>query len=374
MRVTLLNKYFWPPHIGGIEHSLHILASGLTGLGHEVRALVANEAPSRVTERIDGVEVVRLARLLALSSTPVAPGMPLAIRRERGRADVIHLHFPYPWGELAWLFANPGVPAVLTYHADIVRQKRLLSLYRPFLKRVLKRVDRIIVGAPTMVEGSEFLRPHADKCRVVPFAIEVDRYEPTDATLARASDLRAAFQRPVVLFVGRLVYYKGVDVLVRAMTGFDADVVMIGTGPLRTGLAALADELGVSDRLHFVDKVDDAELAAWYRAADLFCLPSVARTEAYGLVQLEAHVSGIPVVSTDLPTGVPWVNQHGETGLVVAPGDPVALADALQTLLDDDETRKRMGARARERVLAEFTIPVMLDRIVAVYAEARGDR
>jgi len=220
-----------------------------------------------------------------------------------------------------------------------------------------------------MITNSEVLAPYADKCRVIPFGIETERFEPTVATLGRAAELRAAHARPIVLFVGRLIYYKGVEVLVRAMRDVDADLVMIGRGPLEPELRALASSLGIEDRMFFVPPVDDAELAAWYRAAAVFCLPSVARSEAYGLVQLEAHVSGTPVVSTDLPTGVPWVNRDGETGRVVAPGDDAALAAALTGLLADAPLRERMGAFARERALSEFTVARMVERTLAVYDE-----
>jgi rhamnosyl/mannosyltransferase len=150
----------------------------------------------------------------------------------------------------------------------------------------------------------------------------------------------------------------------------DADVVMIGSGPLRADLEGLSASLGISDRLTILPPMDDAELAAWYRAADVFALPSVARSEAYGLVQLEAHASGTPVVSTDLPTGVPWVNIDGETGLVVPPGDVSAFAVALRTLLADDALRKRMGEYARKRAMSSFGISTMVDRTLAVYDEA----
>jgi rhamnosyl/mannosyltransferase len=220
-----------------------------------------------------------------------------------------------------------------------------------------------------MIEGSEVLAPFAEKCRVVPFAVETERFEPTPGTLARAQELRAAHARPVVLFVGRLIYYKGAGVLMRAMADVDADLVMIGNGPLEGELRSLAASLGIADRVTFLAPLDDAELAAWYRAAAVLCLPSVARSEAYGLVQLEAHASGTPVVSTNLPTGVPWVNRDGETGLVVPPGDAPALAQALRTLLADDVLRARMGAHARERALTTFGVSTMVDGTLAVYDE-----
>jgi len=372
VRVTFLNKYYWPPHLGGIEHHLAMLASGLAMRpGINVEAIVANEGRATVREEIDDVSVTRIGRAFAYASTPVAPGMGSAIRAaaREGGSDLFHLMFPYPWGETAWLAAGSPGPSVLTYHSDIVRQRLLGAAYRPLMRRVLERVDRIIVGSPPMLANSEALAPFAEKCRVVPFGIETERFAPTPETLARAAELRAAHTRPVVLFVGRLIYYKGADVLVRAMAGVDADLVMIGRGPLEAELLALARAGGVADRVTIVPPVDDVELAAWYRAADVFALPSVARSEAYGLVQLEAHASGTPVVCTDLPTGVPWVNVHGETGLVVPVGDAAALGAALTRILGDDALRARMGEYARERAVADFSVARMVERTLAVYDE-----
>jgi len=374
MRVTMVNKYY-PPHLGGIEYHMRDLATALVAGGEQVRAIVANGGRGDVSETVDGVEVTRLSRLFEYASTPVAPGMAGALRAEAARADrpdVMHLHFPYPWGEYSWLRARPGIPTVLTYHSDIVRQQSMLRLYRPMLERLLDRVDLIIASSPDMVEHSEFLRPRAGKCRVVPFGIDVDRFATTPAVTARADEIRSAHARPIVLFVGRLVYYKGAEVLVRAMADVDADLVMLGAGPLEARLVALAIELGISDHFTIVAPQPLDELVAYYHAADVFCLPSVARSEAFGLVQLEAHASGTPVVSTRLTTGVPFVNQDGVTGLTVPPGDVRALATALGTLVGDAGLRERLGHQALERARAQFTIGRMVDDTLGVYADARG--
>jgi glycosyltransferase involved in cell wall biosynthesis len=351
-----------------------MLAEGIAARpGHSVEAIVSNEAPVTIREVIGGVEVLRLARSFAAASTPVAFGMTSAIRAAAAgpeRADLFHLQFPYPWGDWAWQSAGAPGPMVLTYHSDIVRQRVMGAAYRPIQARLLEHADRIIVASPPMIENSPFLRPHAEKCRVVPFGIHPERYAPTPEHVARAAALRARHDRPLVLFVGRLIYYKGVDVLMRAMADVDADCVLVGSGPLESELRVLATALGISERISFIPPVSDEELAAYFRAADVFCLPSVARSEAFGIVQLEAHASGTPVVCTDLPTGVPWVNVDGETGLVVPVGDAGALASALRRLIADDELRAKMGARARERVLTEFTVDRMVESTLAVYAEA----
>lgn len=374
LRVLMVNKYYWPPHLGGVEAVVRHLSEGLVALADaEVEALVANEGLDRVEETIAGVHVVRLPREIAVSSAPVAAAMPGALRHAAGGSrppDVINLHAPYPWGELSFLAASPAAASVVLYHSDIVRQRRLLAAYRPFLERFLDRVDLIIASSPDMIRHSPFLAPRAAKCRVVHFGLPLHQLT-TPAVLARAAQLRAAHGgRRIVLFVGRLVYYKGADVLVRAMAGVDADLVIVGSGPLDADLRRLAADLGVAARTTFVAAPGDDELAAWYHAADVFCLPSVARSEAFGLVQIEAHACGTPVVSTQLTTGVPYANRDGVTGLVVPPGDAPALAGALRRLLTDQVLRARLGRQARVRALREFTIPRMVEQTLGVYAEA----
>ncbi|MBE0417868.1 MAG: glycosyltransferase [Coriobacteriia bacterium] len=380
MRVTMINKYY-PPHLGGIEFHLRDLSEALAA--HDdmsVRAIVANEDEERLEETVGGVEVVRLPRWRECSSTPIVRGMTAELRAEAagelapdgGRPDLFHLHFPYPWGEFSWLQARTGVPTVVTYHSDIVRQKVALEFYKPYLRRMLQKVDLVIASSPNMVEHSPFLAEVSHKCRVVPFGIDVEKFAATPEIERRAAELREDHDRSIVLFVGRLIYYKGAEVLVRAMAKVDADLVVIGTGPLESELRGLAAELKVADRVTFLGGQPLDELVAWYHAADVFCLPSIARSEAFGLVQLEAHAAGTPVVSTGLTTGVPFANQHEETGLVVPPDDPRSLAEALRTLVEDESLREQYGARALERVRAAFTIERMVDDTLCVYREALG--
>lgn len=374
LRVTMVNKYY-PPHLGGIEFHMRDLAEGLVAEGlADVRALVCNGSDDYAEQTVSGVDVVRLPRSFEASSMPVSWGFANAIKRDAASTpspDVLHLHFPYPWGEWAWLRARPDVPTVVTYHSDIVRQRLALAAYRPLLETFLDRVDLIIASSPNMIEHSEFLAPRAHKCRHVDFGLGVERIAHNPTAEKRAAELRAELSgRPVVLFVGRLVYYKGVDVLVRAMEHVDADLVIIGRGPLESELREIAVARGMGQRIVFKPPVDDAELAAWYHASDVFALPSVARSEAFGLVQIEAHAAGTPVVSTDLTTGVPYANLDGVTGLTVPVGDIDALGEALRRILGDEELRARLGAQAQERALRDFTVPRMCAHTTEVYREA----
>jgi glycosyltransferase involved in cell wall biosynthesis len=387
MRVTMVNKYY-PPHIGGVEFHVRDLAEGLVEYRHaRVHALVCANKTEGVTETVNGVEVERLPRAFEYASTPVSWQFASALREEarRPRTDrpqLLHFHFPYPWGELAWLRAKPPLPLVVTYHSDIVRQQAQLAAYRPFLERFLDAADLIMASSPNLIEHSEFLKPRAEKCRVVHFGIHTERYAETPETAARAAQLLEPLDAgPVVLFVGRLVYYKGADVLVQAFArvaetaaarGLPApQLVMIGKGPLEAELRQTAATAGVANRVTFVTEgVHDDELAAWYHAADVLVLPSVARSEAFGLVQIEAHSAGLPVVSTNLTTGVPYANLDGVTGLTVSVNDSHALAEAISRLLADDELRERLGRQARERARSQFTIPAMCGAVMEAYGEA----
>jgi len=375
MRLTLVNKYY-PPHIGGIEFHVRDLAEALVAAGNQVRVIVCNNQHCYAEEVIGGVEVVRLPRRTEIASTPIAHNFGRVLAYEARTADLLHFHFPYPWGEAQWVLqsASKTTPYVVTYHSDIVRQKLALQCYQPLLNRFLDRARLIIASSPQMIEGSPYLAPRAEKCRQVNFGLPVERIAHDPAAIARAKELRAGNgSAPIVLFVGRLVYYKGIEVLAHALPLVpDAQFVVIGKGPERAVLEGIVEAAGASDRLHIIEYADDAELAAWYHAADVLTLPSTSPSEAFGLVQIEAHAAGTPVVSSDLPTGVTYANLDGVTGLTAPTGDAEALAAAINRLLGDDGLRAKLGAQAQARALADFSVAAMVAATTQVYEEALG--
>jgi rhamnosyl/mannosyltransferase len=231
----------------------------------------------------------------------------------------------------------------------------------------LRRADRVIVSSPALADQAAELQPIRAKCEVIPFGIDAARWTRTGAVARDADALRQRHGTPLVLFVGRMVPYKGVDVLLRALVGLPATTLLVGSGPLLDGMKRLAKELGLGEHAVFLDELDDTRMAAMYHACDVFTLPSVGTNEAFGIVQLEAMACGKPVVSTQLPTGVPWVNRHGETGLVVPPGDAGGLHEALGRLVGDADLRARLGEQGRRRVLTEFTVERMVQQTVSLY-------
>jgi glycosyltransferase involved in cell wall biosynthesis len=278
---------FYPPYPGGMESHLQTLCEELSK-SIEVEVLVASDRWRSRRSTQGKVEVVRLATALMLHGTPIVPLMARAIRR--ARPDVLHLHFPNPMAAVACLMSRLDVPLVVTWHSDVVRQRRAAAAFAPLLSLLLRRCAAIIVGSTAYVETSAVLSARRKLCRVIPFGIRAAAFEHPD--LARVAELRRRYGERVVLGVGRLIYYKGFEHLVRAMADVQATALIAGDGPLAGALSAEAARLGISDRVVLLGRVNDADLKACYHACDVFALPSVERSEAFGIVQLRRWPAG----------------------------------------------------------------------------------
>jgi rhamnosyl/mannosyltransferase len=372
--VNILHLYKdYPPILGGIENHVRLLAEGQAARGHTVTVLVTNPAGSRTTSTTeDGVRVIRAGRLATVASTPLSTALPWQLLRQR--PDVVHLHFPYPVGEVSEWLLRSGRRRVLTYHSDVVRQAGILRFYRPLLKQVLRSVDTIIVGSPPM-RNSAYLAEHLGKVHFVPYGIPLDRFrsEPAEGDRVRIKAAIAAHWAPgtnegnLLLFVGRLRYYKGLDTLIQALPSIDAGLIVVGIGPMQAEWQALAHSLNVAERIAWMGEVPDADLPTVYHQASLFVLPASHPSEAFGLVQVEAMAAGLPVVCTELGTGTSYVNQNGVTGCVVPARDPKALANAINQLLSQPDLRGRMGEAARRRAADEFDLDIMVERVLELY-------
>jgi rhamnosyl/mannosyltransferase len=359
-----VGKYYPPEVDGGLERVIVELNAALAARGVAAEVVVAAARGDSRVETVGGVTVHRRAPLATVLSQPVLPGLAGTIRSVA--ADVIHLHHPNPLGDLAVL--RDARPLVVTHHSEIVRQRWLAPVYLPLVRRTLQRAAAVAVGSAQLLAISRELRGLDAKVRVIPFGIDARRFAATPAALERAAALRRQWgDRPVVLAVGRLVPYKGFDVLLQAATGLDATVVIVGDGPEGGRLRALAPPNGV-----LAGRVPAEDLVAAYHACDVFCLPSRTIAEAFGMVLLEAMACGKPLVTTALPTGVSAVNRDGRTGLVVPVEDAGALRDALRSLLADGSTRAAMGHEARALQAAEYGAELMAERYLSLYREAAG--
>jgi rhamnosyl/mannosyltransferase len=359
LRVLQVGK-FYPPDEGGMETHLEGLCRHLQ---HRVslEVLVAGHSRHTTHDVVDGVPVTRVGTWATIQNAPLCPGMSGLMRRSR--ADIVHLHHPNPSAFLAYLVSGHRGRLVVTYQSDIVKQRRLNTIYEPIVRAVLRRADAITVGSQEYIDTSPMLTRFRDRCVVIPLAIDARRF--AGANPAEVAAIRQTYGDRMILAVGRLVYYKGLEFLVRAMPDIQGHLVIVGQGPLREALLATAASLGVQDRVTLVGHVPNT--TPYYHAARVFALPSHLRSEAFGLVQLEAMASGIPVVNCRIPSGVPGVSLDGETGLTVPPADPRALAGAITRLLDDPALARRMGEAGKRRVAEVFSLDGMTERTLALY-------
>lgn len=285
--------------------------------------------------------------------------------------DLVHLHYPDPMSHIASWAITAHVPRVISWHADIVRQKLMRTVYHPFLRSSLRDCKAIVVATPAHISSSpELSKPiYADKQHIIPYGFDLAHYE---SRLPLANTLRQQYPGCLIFALGRHVHYKGFDVLIQAMAQlpFDAQLLIGGEGPLSDEWKALAAQSSAANRIHFVGKISDADLPAYFQACDVFCLPAVNQAEAFGIVQVEAFACGKPVVSTKLNNGVDFVNQDGITGYTVTPSSVDELAQALAQLLANPELRQKLGQQALARAHQEFSLEALRSKTLAVYQQA----
>jgi glycosyltransferase involved in cell wall biosynthesis len=365
-RVLHVYQDFFPKR-GGIEDHILTLAQAPSDR-HEHIVLVAADGPVTRRETVNGVTVIRAATY-GRYYTPFCPSMPRWIKRLR--PDIVHLHHPCPMAYVACLSARLSAPVVLGHHNDIVNPRALLKLYLPLQQAMMRRAGAVLVGTQDYLDTSPHLVPFRTKCRIVPYGIPLRQFTPNAGTESLAARIRRAHPGPIVLFVGRLCYYKGLDVAIDAMQNVNGTLLIVGHGPLVDDVSQSIETLGLEYKVVLVGPVDDATLVAYYRACDLTILPSIYRSEAFGLVMLQAHACARPVICSDLP-GLSTVNVDHRTGLLVPPGDVSGLASAINRLLHAPALRRRMGRAGRRQVEQLYGADRMARRIEEVYDSLAG--
>ena len=371
MRVLHLGKY-WRKD-GGIETHVKTLCKSLASAGVDVVNLVSSIDQQGNRFEIDGYTVVESPTLGVYFSTSIAPRMVLDARRLHAEQpfDIVHLHFPDPMSHLVSMALPSHIPRVITWHSDIVKQRHLLKLYRPFQLREIMRAKAIVAATSSHFASSTQIPagyPAAQK-HVIPYGMDFGWLELTPDIQSQAARIKAqSGGRFMVFALGRHVEYKGFDVLIRAMQHTSAYLVLGGEGPLTSQLKTLVQQLGIADRVCFAGRLTESEVAAHYHACDMFCLPSVTPNEAFGIVQIEAMACGKPVICTQLNNGVNDINPHMYTGLTIPASNAKALAQAIDQLQHDQPLRQGLGRNAQQRAHDKFSTQHMVNQHLALYA------
>ena len=367
MKLVQLTKLYWPDNGGGIARVVESIAGGFSEW--EQRIITCQKAPGikKSEDEFGGVPVTRCRQYADVSSTPLSTEYLEEIRRETKDADVVICHHPYPMNDLAILFgATRGKKLIYWWHCDIEQYGWLAKVYAPLVRHSLKKADAIIASSEGNIVNSKLVAPFQDKCHVIPFAVSDEYFEEgakyceqkwgknLDSETDNSRELLENKSNEVhILFLGRMVWYKGCEYLLRAFAELknkNCSLTMVGGGPLEDEMRALSAKLGIAERVEFTGMVSEEEKMERIKACDFLVLPSISKAEAFALVQIEAMAFGKPVINTFLPSGVPYVSPNGKTGITVKPENVEQLRDAMDRLVEDDALREAYGKAARKMV------------------------
>lgn len=389
LKVCHLAKYY-PPAPGGFETHIQTLARAQAKLGAEVRVICINsmnhlgnlsQITSTISENDESVKVIRLGRLLTFARFDICPSFIKYLWAVlKDGYDIVHLHTPNPTMLIAWLVTKlialvaklPQPVLVITHHSDIVKQRFLKYLLRPLEYLVYQQAASILVTSSQYIEGSKFLAAFHSRLKVLPLGLDCSGYLNPPATAELyACYLKAKYGEPLWLCVGRLVYYKALHLAIEALKSAPGTLLIIGTGSLEGELKEKAKRLGLENRIVWLGNVDEDQLIGAYHAATALWFPSNARSEGFGLVQVEAMASGCPPINAKIfGSGVPWVSRHEQEGLTIPLDSAVALAEAAKRIIREPGLRDRLVVASRERAIKEFDYIKMTKRSFEIYVQA----
>lgn len=372
LRILQINKLYYP-FTGGIEAVVQQIAEGLQEVS-EMQVLVCNTKRQTVREKVNGVKVTRTGCIGMLGNLPLSVRFLTEFRRQAQKSDILLFHMPFPIGDAAYLLSGIRKKNIIIWwHSDIVRQKKLLFFYKPLMNWFLKKAVRIVVATQGHIEGSDYLKDYREKCAVILFGVREEVLkDSTDYLFWQKTENGQQTEQEEIrfLFVGRLIYYKGCEVLLRAFHGITgAKLVIVGDGPLKSQMEQKIELWQMQEKVELKGWLKDLELFQEYRNCDVFILPSVVKSEAFGLVQIEAMAYGKPVINTKIPSGVPYVSLDKETGLTVTPESIEELHKAMRWMIEHKRERAAMGRAARKRVETCFTRENMLQKLMGLCKE-----
>lgn len=364
IKVLHCYKTYYPDTFGGIEQVIYQLAEGGVKENIYASVLVHSPNPQPVQFEKDHHTVYRVKTTCELASTPFSLSAVSKFRELAQQADIVHYHFPYPFMDFMHFAAGIKKPSVVSYHSDIVKQKTLAMLYGPLMNRFLSRVDAIVAASPNYVETSPVLKNYRDKVKVIPYGLDTKFY--MNPPVENITKWQQRYPQGFFLFIGTFRYYKGLHILIEAAKSSDYPIVIVGAGPIEQELKQQATNLGV-ENIHFVGALGDKDKAALLSLCTAIVFPSHLRSEAFGISLLEGALYGKPLISSEIGTGTTYINIDKLTGLVVPPGDPAALRQAMDRLWDDPEYAQQLGQGAHARFEALFTADKMIESYTELY-------
>jgi rhamnosyl/mannosyltransferase len=364
LRVLHVYRTYFPDTQGGLEEVIRQICRNTFEFGVESRVFTLSAPPVPAVIQREEAEVYRFHRSFEIASCGVSARALDGFKRLVEWADLVHYHYPWPFADLLHLFGRVSKPSVLTYHSDIVRQKKLLWFYRPLMRAFMNRIDVIVPTSQNYFASSSELGQYSEKVNVIPIGLDEDVYP--EVSNEELSAVRERVGEGFFLFVGVLRYYKGLHILLDALQGTSLKCVITGSGPVEMELKARASRLGLKN-VQFLGYVSDTEKVAMFSLCRAVVFPSHLRSEAFGVTLLEGAMFRKPLISTEIGTGTTYINNDGETGIVVPPANAKDLREAMLRLDRDDALAERLGKAARTRYENLFTGRLMGERYADLY-------
>jgi glycosyltransferase involved in cell wall biosynthesis len=370
MRVLHVYRTYFPETQGGLEEVIRQICSNTLEHGIESRVFTLSNNKTNDVIQFEGVDVYRFPITTEIASCGFSIAALKGFKESVAWADIIHYHFPWPFGDLLHLFAKVNKPTIVTYHSDVVRQKWLLKLYRPVMNLFLDKVDAIVATSGNYFATSDVLGHYSEKTQVIPIGINDHQLNGDDQQ--KIKHWKNEVGEGFFLFIGVLRYYKGLHILMDALQNTECRVVIVGSGPVEQELREHAKRLNLTNVI-FLGYVSDEDKIALIKLSIGIVFPSYLRSEAYGVTLLEGALHGKPLISTEIGSGTSYVNSHGVTGLVIPPSDPRSLRQAMETITNDKDLAKEMGINARKRYELLFTGSLMGEKYAQLYQQIDRD-
>ncbi|HHD73167.1 MAG TPA: glycosyltransferase [Epsilonproteobacteria bacterium] len=367
MKILQFGKFYYPT-FGGMERTMYEITEGFSARGITCDVLCSNTEPHNEISQFEGYTVYRAASYGRINSASISPQLVSKLWKIQKDYNVIHVHHPDPMAFLALFIVRPSAKIVVHWQSDIVRQEMMLKFFLPLQNWVLNRADKIIAATDAYAKHSPYLASFLDKTEIIPIGISDETFLIDEHEVAKIKERYQ--QKKIILAFGRLVSYKGFDYLVEAARHLSDDYVVLigGSGIEEKSLTESISRYGLEERVHLLGHVKEEEKYNYFQAASIFCLPSVTKAEAYGVVLIEAMAFGKPIVSSKIDeSGMVWVNQDHITGLQVPPRSPEALAKALEQIGENPELYQKFSDNGRRRYHDIFTRKTMIDALNRLY-------
>ncbi|MAV79613.1 MAG: glycosyl transferase family 1 [Flavobacteriaceae bacterium] len=366
MKILHVYKRSFPESMGGVEKFIDTLCKSISAFGVKNEVLSLSRSPSNHPIKLEGYNVHHAKEDIYKGSTGFSLQAFFKFKELSRDVDIIHHHYPHPFGDLLQIFSFTNKPYIVTYHSDILRQKNLEVIYNPLKHFFLKRSHKIIATSPNYYATSEILQRYSSKVEIVPIGLSAKDYE--NPTKEKIDYWKKKLGMKFFLFVGAQRYYKGLKVALKAIEDTNIKLIFAGTRAADKELSKYAKSKSITN-IKFLGKVSKEDKCALLSACYAFIFPSNLRTEAFGIALLEAAYFGNPLISCEIGTGTSFVNKHNETGLVVKPGCPKDLRDAMLKLLDNKELAIKMGGNAKKRAENLFTAEKQSKSYFKIYSE-----